>query len=294
MMERRTLLYLALALTILIWGNSFVIVKIAIDEGSSPIMIAMARFMIASSIFGGYILIRRPKWPDKADTRIFLLLAFIGVGIYYIFQYYGVKFAGPSISAILVTLLCPVIVFLLSRYRLGERMSSQQKAGLGISAVGSYFVITNGNLEFISNATVILGGLFGVICAIFWAVYTVEGKKLVRKYDPMTSAAYISIVGTIMLVPFAVVDVQMNQPMAFPTSFFAAAIYLGVLCTVVGYVMWFRALTGLTASSTGATLYFEPVVTVIFAYIILGDAIGWITAMGGVLVMIGVIAISRG
>jgi drug/metabolite transporter (DMT)-like permease len=293
-MERRTLLYLALALTILIWGNSFVLVKIAIDEGASPIMIAMGRFIIASSMFGGYLIIRRPKLPEKADMRTFLLLAFIGVGIYYIFQYYGVKFAGPSISAILVTLLCPVIVFLLSRYRLGERMSSQQKAGLGISAVGSYFVITNGNLEFMSNGTEILGGLFGVICAVFWAVYTVEGKKLVRKYDPITSTAYISIMGTIMLVPFAVVDVQVNQPIGFPISYFAAIVYLGVLCTVVGYVMWFRALTGLTASSTGATLYFEPVVTVIFAYILLGDAIGWITAMGGVFVMIGVIAISRG
>jgi drug/metabolite transporter (DMT)-like permease len=292
-MDRKRLLYLALGVTILIWGNSFVLVKIAIDEGSSPVMIAMARFMIASSIFGGYVLLKKPRWPERSDMRTFLILAFIGVGVYYIFQYYGVKFAGPSISAILVTLLCPVIVFLLSRYRLGERMNSQQKAGLAVSAVGSFFVITNGNLEFISNATEIVGGLFGVICAVFWAIYTVEGKKLVRKYDPITSTAYITLMGTIMLAPFAIADYQLNES-SYPVSFFAAAIYLGILCTVVGYVMWFRALTGLTASSTGATLYFEPVVTVVFAYLILGDAIGWVTAMGGVLVMVGVISISRG
>jgi len=293
-MERKTLLYLALALTILIWGNSFVLVKVAIDDGASPIMIAMARFIIASSIFGGYLLVKKPKWPERSDLRIFLVLAFIGVGVYYIFQYYGVKFAGPSISAILVTLLCPVIVFLLSTFRLGESMNTQQKGGLAIAAIGSFFVITNGNLQFISNATEIVGGAFGVVCAIFWAVYTVEGKKLVKKYDPMTSTAYISLLGTAMLVPSAIADLQLNQPIEFPLSFYFAAAYLGILCTVVGYVMWFRALTGLTASSTGATLYFEPVVTVLFAYVILGDAIGWITAMGGVLVMVGVVAISRG
>jgi len=293
-MERRTVLYIALALTILIWGNSFVLVKIAIDEGSSPVMIAMARFIIASSIFGGYVLVKKTKLPERSDMRMFLLLAFIGVGIYYVFQYYGVKFAGPAISAILVTLLCPVIVFLLSRYRLGESMSQSQKVGIGISAIGSYFVITNGNLEFVSNATEIVGGIFGVVCAVFWAVYTVEGKKIVRRYDPIASTAYISLIGTLMLVPFAFADVQLNQHIEYPTSFFFAAAYLGVLCTVVGYVMWFKALTGLTASSTGAMLYFEPVVTVIFAYLILGDAIGWMTAAGGLLVMIGVIAISRG
>ncbi len=292
-MDRKRILYLALGMTILIWGNSFVLVKIAIDEGSSPVMIALARFMIASSVFGGYILVKRPRWPERSDMRIFLILALIGVGVYYVLQYYGIKFAGPSISAILVTLLCPVIVFLLSRYRLGERMNSQQKAGLAVSALGSFFVITNGNLEFISNSTEIVGGLFGVTCAVFWAIYTVEGKKLVRKYDPITSTAYITLMGTIMLAPSAIADYQLNGS-SFPVSFFAAAVYLGILCTVVGYVMWFRALTGLTASSTGATLYFEPVVTVVFAYLILGDAIGWVTAMGGVLVMIGVLSISRG
>ncbi len=294
-MDKKTPLYLALAFTILIWGNSFVLVKVAIDDGASPIMIAMARFIIASSIFGVFLLIKRPRLPDRADLPTFLLLAFIGVGIYYIFQYYGVEFAGPSISAILVTLLCPVIVFLLSRYKLGERISTQQKLGLLISAVGSYFVITDGSLQFVSNRTVILGGIFGVVCAVFWAWYTFEGKRLMRKYDPISSTAYITLLGTAMLAPIAVADYGFSgSTIAFPPSFLLAAAYLGILCTVGGYVLWFKALTGLTASATGATLYFEPVVTVVFAYIILGDVIGWFAAMGGFLVLIGVVWISRG
>jgi len=293
-MERRTVLYLALAVTILIWGNSFVLVKLAVDDGASPVMIAMARFIIASSIFGGYILWKRPSWPDKSDLKVFVFLAFIGIGVYYIFQYYGVKFAGPAISAILVTLLCPVIIFLLSRVRLGERISSQQKVGLGVAAAGSFLVITDGSLSIISNQTEILGGLFGVVCAVFWAVYTVEGKRIVTKYEPFTSTAFLALMGTVMLVPFAITESQLSGPTEFPLTYFVAAAYLGVLCTVIGYVMWFKALTGLSASTTGASLYFEPVVTVIFAYIILGQGIGWVAAVGGVLVLLGVVSITRG
>jgi drug/metabolite transporter (DMT)-like permease len=96
-----------------------------------------------------------------------------------------------------------------------------------------------------------------------------------------------------MLTPFAVAEAELTQPVVFPLSFFIAALYLGVLCTVIGYVFWFRALTGLTASSTGVTLYFEPVVTVIFSWIILGQGITWFAAMGGVLVLFGVILVSR-
>ena len=292
-MKRTTYLYLALALVILIWGNSFVLVQIAIDDGASPITIAMGRFLIASSIFGGYMVWKRPKLPDRRDWKMFGFLAFVGVGVYYIFQYYGIKFAGPSISSILVTLLCPVMIFLLSRIMLGERMNAAQRTGLAIAAVGSFFVITDGRLGFISNMTQIVGGIFGVVCGLFWAIYTVEGKKIVIKYDPFVSTGQLALIGTIMLAPFAALELKYAQPIEFPLSYFVAAAYLGILCTVVGYVLWFKALTGLTASATGVTLYFEPVVTVIFAYVLLGQGIGWLAAMGGLLVMFGVIMISR-
>ena len=292
-MTKQTYLYLFLALTILIWGNSFVVVQIAINDGASPIMIAMARFLVASAIFGTFLLIRRPKLPDRPDLRAFAFLALVGVGVYYIFQYYGVKLAGPSISSILVTLLCPIMIFSMSYFRLGERMTSTQKAGLVVSAVGSFFVITNGNLAIIENWQGVVGGSFGVICAVLWAIYTVEGKRLVKKYEPFTATAYVSLMGTAMMSPFAVGDFLISGPPVVPLSMILAALYLGVLCTAVGYVLWFKALTGLTASSTGATLYAEPVVTVIFAWLLLNQGLGWTAAAGGVLVLAGVLLVSR-
>jgi drug/metabolite transporter (DMT)-like permease len=293
-MNQSTKLYLFLALTILIWGNSFIVVEMAIQDGATPTLIAMARFLTASSIFGGYLLIRRPRGIDRADIRMFLSLAFIGIGIYYVFQYYGVQFAGPAISSILVTLLCPIMIFIISYLRLGERVSPSQTVGLGVAAVGALFVITNGSVAFISNWEQLLGGAFGVVCAVLWAIYTVQGKKVVKKYDPLVATAYLSLIGTVMIAPFALTEAAMADEILFPPSFFIAALYLGILCTVIGYVLWFRALTGLTASSTGATLYFEPIVTVVFAWMLLEQTIGWVTAVGGVLVMLGVVLVSRG
>lgn len=292
-MRRQTWLFLALALTILIWGNSFVLVQLAIEDGATPVMIALGRFLLASSVFGAYILLRRPPWPARADLKTYALLALLGVGVYYVFQYYGIEYAGASISAILVTLLCPVIIFLMSTFRLGERITREQMAGLVIAAVGSFFVITDGDIHFLSNSTQILGGLFGVACAFFWAVYTVEGKKLVRKYEPFASTGHIALLGTAMLVPIAVAESRLN-PSEFPPTYYLCVVYLGVLATLVGYVLWFKALTGLSASATGATLYFEPVVTVIFSFIILGEGIGLVAALGSVLVLVGVVAITRG
>lgn len=292
-MNRKTFLYLMLTATIIIWGASFVIVDIAIEEGSSPVMIAMARFIVASAIFVGYLALRRPQGLARADRRLFLSMAFIGIGVYYIFQYYGVKFAGASISSIVVMLFCPVAIFIISAWKYKEKTTVMEKAGLAISGVGCFLVITNGSLSIASNVEIIVGGAFGVICAVFWAIYTIEGKKVVKSYDPMTSTAYITILGTFMVVPFAAADMTLTGGQSFPPSFFFAAVYMGALCTVVGYVFWFRALTGLDARTTGSTLYFEPVVTVIFAWLFLGEMIGWVSAVGSVVTVVGVVILSR-
>jgi len=293
-MNQTTKLYLLLAFTILIWGNSFVAVDVAIRDGASPVLIAMARWTLASFIFGLYVMWKRPKSMQRSDYRGFVALAFIGVGVYYVFQYYGVKLAGPSVSSILVTLLCPIVIFLISYTRFGERVSLLQKIGLAVSTAGAYLVITNGTFSFISNRDELIGGVFGVVCAIFWALYTVGGKQILRRYDPVSSTAYISFLGTVMLVPFAIADVEIVGNFSFPPSFWIAALYLGILCTVLGYVFWFRALTGLSASATGVTLYFEPLVTVIFAWLILGQTLGWIAGLGGISVLAGVVLVSRG
>lgn len=291
-MERKTFLYLMLTVTIIIWGASFVIVDVAIREGSSPTMIAMARFTVASSIFAGYLLLKRPRGLAREDRRIFLSLAFIGIGVYYIFQYYGIKFAGASISSIVVMLVCPVAIFAFSAWKYKEKVTPAEKVGLAISAIGCFMVITDGSLSFASNIEVIVGGLFGVVCAIFWAIYTVEGKRVVKRHDPMTSTAYITILGTFMAVPFAAADMTLTGQ-SYPLSFFLAALYLGVLCTVVGYVFWFKALTGLDARTTGSVLYFEPVVTVFVAWMVLGEMIGWVSALGSVVTVVGVVILSR-
>ncbi len=291
-MQHKTFLYLMLTVTIVIWGTSFVIVDVAIAEGSSPAMIAMARFLVASSIFAGYLLVKRPKGIARADRRLFLSLAFIGIGVYYVFQYYGIKFAGASISSIIVMLACPVAIFAISSWKYKEKVTGGEKVGLAVSAVGCFLVITNGSLAFASNIEMVMGGLFGVVCAVFWAIYTLAGTNVVKRYDPMSSTAYITILGTFMAVPFAATDVALTGQ-SFPLSFFLAAIYLGALCTVVGYVFWFKALTGLDARATGAVLYFEPVVTVLVAWVVLGEMIGWVSALGSVVTVLGVVILSR-
>jgi len=78
---------------ILFWGSSFVVVKIALEEGLAPITIATFRFLIAGGLFIIAVLVEKGKNRDykllieKKDLPAMLLLALTGVTFFFIAQY---------------------------------------------------------------------------------------------------------------------------------------------------------------------------------------------------------------
>jgi len=105
---------------ILFWGSSFVVVKITLREGLTPIAVATFRFLIAGGLFLITILIEKKikrnytLLVETKDFPILLFLALTGVTFFFTAQYTGIQMAGASIAAILVCLLSPVLITVLS------------------------------------------------------------------------------------------------------------------------------------------------------------------------------------
>ena len=116
----RTFHVLLMLALILFWGSSFVVVKIALKEGLTPIAIATFRFLVAGALFVLSLLYTKMNNRsyrlaiDKSDVPILLLLALTGVTFFFIAQYTGIEMAGASIAAILVTLLSPILITIVS------------------------------------------------------------------------------------------------------------------------------------------------------------------------------------
>ena len=65
-------------------------------------------------------------------------------------------------------------------------------------------------------------------------------------------------------------------------------LFLGLLCSGAAYVFWYDALAAAGASQVAAFLYLEPIVTVIVAASLIGEAVTWATLVGGETILIGV------
>ena len=84
-----------------------------------------------------------------------------------------------------------------------------------------------------------------------------------------------------------------NEISSIPWDGWMAITFLGVCCSGIAYIFWYGALKVLPVAQTGAFLYIEPIVTVIVAAIIIGEAVTAASLVGGLAILFGVWLVNR-
>jgi len=284
---------------ILFWGSSFVIVKIALREGLTPIAIATFRFLIAGGFFIIAVLVKRKIKKNymllinKKDFPVLLFLALIGVTFFFTAQYTGIQMAGASIAAILVCLLSPVLITIFSRVIFKEYLTRRQVFGIGIAAIGTSIVVAEGTTNFAENQTFLLGSLILLSTPILWATYSIIGKKIMDKYDAFLVATYVNTFGGVCLIPFYLVDNSFYQITKISVNGWLAILYLAITCSFLGYYIWLYVMKNAGASVTSSFLFAEPLVTVLFAIVFVGETLSSFIILGGFLIFSGVYLVTK-
>jgi len=284
---------------ILFWGSSFVVVKIALKEGLTPIGIATLRFLIAGGLFVIAVLVERKRKENyrllikKGDFPVLLFLALTGVTFFFTAQYTGIQMAGASIAAILVCLLSPVLITIFSRVIFKEYLAKRQILGIGIAAVGTYIVVAGGTTNFSENPTFLLGSLILLSTPILWATYSLLGKKITDKYDPFLVATYVNVLGALCLIPFALIENSFHQIVKISFNGWLAILYLAITCSFLGYYIWLYVMKKVGATVTSSFLFAEPLITVLFAIILVEEILSSSIILGGFLIFIGVYLVTK-
>jgi drug/metabolite transporter (DMT)-like permease len=284
---------------ILFWGSSFVVVKIALGEGLTPISIATFRFLTAGGLFLMSILIeKRIKrnyrlLVEKKDFPTLLFLALTGVTLFFIIQYTGIQLAGASIAAILVCLLSPVLITILSAILFKEHLVKKQVSGIGIAALGTAIVVTGGTINLSSHQEFLLGSLILLFTPVLWAIYSIVGKKIMDRYSPFIVVAYVNVLGGLCLIPFSLAENSFFQIFAIGLYSWLAILFLAVTCSLLGYYIWFYVMKHVEAAITSSFLFAEPLVTVLFAFMFVGEELSTFILAGGVLIFVGVYLVAR-
>ncbi len=276
--------------TITLWGASFVATKSLLDS-LSPLGIIYIRliFGIIAAIVIAFSRKRSFKLQKK-DLKGILILAIISI-LHLWIQVTGMQYTSASNTGWIIGIV-PVIMAVMGFLIYKEKMSGFQFLGATISFIGLLVLISKGDLSsinFISN----YGDLLVFASAFTWSFYSFYGKKVTLDYPPSLTILYLFVTMIVLLTPFIISEEFFHNVSLLTKIDWGSLLFLGFLCSGLGYVLWAEAMNELPANRVGAFLYLEPFVTVFTAWLFLGEEITFLMLASGVVIIIGVIMVNR-
>lgn len=276
-------IYLILASSI--WGGMYVVVKVVVSV-IPPLELVWMRYVVA--IFALLIIgfITKQKW--RIEKRYFFIIIAIGVignAISIVAQETGTMLSTAQMGAI-ITSSTPAFMVIFARLLLKERLTLKKGFSVCLATIGVFLIVGIGDVDLSSK----LGGISLLIAALTWALMSVLVKLLPSNYSQIVVTTYSILVALIVLTPFVLPRLdEMNISQLTHPTIWGGLLYLGIISTACGFLLWNRGLQILNASSGGIFFFFQPVVGALLGWLILGETLGVMFWTGSILILTGVL-----
>jgi drug/metabolite transporter (DMT)-like permease len=280
-------LYLSLAASI--WGGMYVVVKVVVDT-VPPLELVWLRYMIAIIALVIIGTITKQSWRiDKRDWLLIFMIGLIGNTISIVAQEIGTMLSTAQMGAI-ITATTPAFMVVFARFILKEKITLKKAVSIILATFGVYMIVGNAHIDSSHQ----LGGVALLIAALTWSLMSVLIKRVPEQYSPIVVTSYGTLVAIIVLTPLAIprlINLDFHA-MAEP-SIWGGLLYLGVISTACGFLLWNRGLQMLNAASGGLFFFFQPIVGTFLGWLLLGEQIGVSFWVGTVLIFGGVLLVIR-
>jgi len=210
----------------------------------------------------------------------------MGITLGNVAQSFGVQGTSASVGT-MVSATIPIFIVILAALRLKQPVSLRQWFGLVVAFGGiALIAIDNGSGTDDLSKTTLTGMLWILISAIAIAVYYIWSAELTDQYGTLPVAAWNVLVGFITIIPLSAVELT-YAPFRLTGEAIAVTVYLGVMVTVVGLILWLYLLRNVPARIAASVQYLQPVIGIAAAALMFGDSLGMKFGLGVVLVLGG-------
>jgi drug/metabolite transporter (DMT)-like permease len=252
--------YLALLLTVFIFGTTFAVIKIGLFD-VQPLTLAFARFLVAAVVFALVFAVKK-RFSEfvgvlRSEWKTFALLGLVGIALNYAFENVAVLYTTTSQAALLLTS-DVVFISVLAFFFLKERLKKKNVFGVLLGLVGVSIILFPDFSVF--GPEIFFGNVLALIASLCWATYSVLIKKASKKFDPLTVTAGAIFFGTIFLF-FAALFFEGPNLIPVSSAGIFSVFYLAILSSVVAYYLWAFGLSKIDASKAGVFIMLMPVVS---------------------------------
>lgn len=221
------------------------------------------------------------------------LVGFIGITFHQWLQSTALQTSLASTSSWIVAT-APIFMALLGWVFLRERFDWLAGLGIVIASLGLIMVVSRGDWgELFSGRFGGVGDLLMLVSAVNWAVFSAISKPGLKRFPPTQMMFWVLVWGWAFTTVWLFVQSGWQSFISLSASGWVSLIFLGIFCSGVAYLFWYDGLKAVPVVHVGAFLYFEPLVTLIIAALLLEERITWASLIGGLMILGGVWLVNR-
>lgn len=262
--QKHLLPILALVAASSLWGMNSVLIKMGVESIPVPIFISI-RFLTASLLLLPFAL-RTWKPLKRRDFWLFILSSVFAISLSALAMNIGLS-KTTAFDAAVISLMSPLVLFILSAQFLKEKMQPKTFLGILIALAGSVIIIGRPESSGIDN---LVGNLFIVISVFCSAINVIICKPLMKKASDYQVTFMSLFPGIIPVAIYALTQLHTWDISATTARSVQGLIYSTVAIVIANFLFYY-GLRYKKAQKVGAYYYIQPMVTIIAAWLVLAE-----------------------
>lgn len=269
-----------------IWGASFLFFRMAVPS-IGVAWFAEFRVAIAAVAMLGYVLASGSRLDVRRHWRAYLVMGVLNAAVpWTLYAYAGLHLGAGTMSILNAT--TPFFAAICGALWLSERFTVRKLAGLALGVAGVAMVVGLGPIALTRG--VVLGSAACIAATLCYALST----TWLKKYDSNVSTIALStatlVVASIAIAPFLG---TVPPAEAFSTQVVVAVLGVSLLCSALGFLIYFRLIADLGPTRASTVTFLIPVFGVLWGAIFLAEQVGTGTVAGGLVVLLATALVIR-
>jgi drug/metabolite transporter (DMT)-like permease len=284
--------YLALTVTSIVWGTTWVASKMGINHMPAFELASIRQFFGGSIYILFFLLIKKEKLPTAKQFKWLIPMAFLMFVSSNGIATYGLQFITSGLAA-LIAALYPLSVVLIERfYFKAIRITPQTMLGLFLGLLGIGFIFYKDSLQ-VHGGHYALGVGLSMFAMLTWSVGSIIISRTKIDINPYYSIGWQMFISAITMGVFTYLSGNYIPIIEIPAISWGVIVYMVIGGSVFAFISFIYSMKHLQASIASLYAYINPIVAIWVGSLLLKEDMSWNSIVGTICTLTGVYLVNN-